>query len=162
MAALRLGPHQKGVLKWLSLLCKVGGNALAGRALRQLSVKARALGKMQGSLAQLFFPFVERGWFAAQVPKNDGTVLVKWFLQMSKMRAGSLVVKDASKRRVTSAPVKSQWCKRLALGARKRVGDLAKQDEAAVAIEQMPALMEMFEGDWEKVMKDKRQTHDQV
>ena len=89
MAALRLGPHQKGVLKWLSLLCKVGGNALAGRALRQLSVKARALGKMRGSLVQLLFHFVGRGRFAARVPKNDGTV-VKWFLQVSKMRAGSL------------------------------------------------------------------------
>ena len=43
----------------------------------------------------------------------------------------------------------------------KRMGDSVKQDEA-ISIEQMLALMEMFERDYEKVMKDKHRSNDQV
>jgi hypothetical protein len=43
----------------------------------------------------------------------------------------------------------------------KRMGDKVKQDEA-ISIEQMLALMDVFERDWEKIMKDKHRTGDQV
>jgi hypothetical protein len=73
----------------------------------------------------------------------------------------TVMIKDMSKSYVTSNPVKSQWYERFMSGMHKRMGDSVKQDEA-IGIEQMLALMEIFERDWKKVMKDKRRTQDQV
>jgi hypothetical protein len=71
------------------------------------------------------------------------------------------MVKDMSKSYVTSNPVKSQWHERFMSGTHKRMGDLVKQDEA-ISVEQMLALMEMFERDCDKVMKDKHRVDNQV
>jgi hypothetical protein len=43
----------------------------------------------------------------------------------------------------------------------KRMGDSAKQDEA-ISVEQMTALMEVFERDWRKVVGEPRRSHAQV
>jgi hypothetical protein len=41
------------------------------------------------------------------------------------------------------------------------MGNLVKQDKA-ISIEQMLALMELFESDWRKVMADRYRTYGQV
>jgi hypothetical protein len=66
----------------------------------------------------------------------------------------TVMVRDMMKSYVTNNPVKSQWYERFMLGMHKRMGDKVKQDEA-ISIEQMLALMDVFERDWEKIMKDK-------
>jgi hypothetical protein len=73
----------------------------------------------------------------------------------------TVMVRDMLKSYVTSNPIKSQWYERFLLGMHKRMGDKVKQDEA-ISIEQMVALMDVFERDWEKVMKDKHRTDNQV
>ena len=73
----------------------------------------------------------------------------------------TVMVRDMLKSYVTNNPVKSQWYERFMLGMHKRMGDSVKQDEA-ISIEQMLALMEVFERDWQKVTKDKRSTLNQV
>jgi hypothetical protein len=71
------------------------------------------------------------------------------------------MVRDMLKSCVTNNPVKSQWHERFLLGMHKRMGDKVKQDEA-ISIDQMVALMGVFERDWENVMKDTRRTSNQV
>jgi hypothetical protein len=73
----------------------------------------------------------------------------------------TVMVKEMQKSYVTANPVKSQWYERFLLGMHKRMGDSVKQDEA-ISIEQMLALMEMFERDWQKVMADRNRTAGQV
>jgi hypothetical protein len=73
----------------------------------------------------------------------------------------TVMVRDMLKSYVTSNPVKSQWYERFLLGMHKRMGDEVKQDEA-ISIEQMVVLMDVFERDWEKVMKDKQRAGNQV
>jgi hypothetical protein len=43
----------------------------------------------------------------------------------------------------------------------KRMGDKVKQDEA-ISIEQMLGLMKVFEQDWEKLMRNRNPTHNQI
>jgi hypothetical protein len=73
----------------------------------------------------------------------------------------TVMVREITKSYVTSNPVKSQWYKRFLKGMHKRMGDSVKQDEA-ISIEQMLALMEMFEKDWRKVVRNPRRTHPQL
>jgi hypothetical protein len=62
---------------------------------------------------------------------------------------------------VTSNPVKSQWYERFLAGMHKRMGDSTQQDEA-ISIEQMIGLMEVFEEDWKKLMKNHHGTAGQI
>jgi hypothetical protein len=73
----------------------------------------------------------------------------------------TVMVRDMMKSYVTCNPVKSQWYERFMKGMHKRMGDSVKQDEA-ISIEQMLALMAMFEKDWEKVIRDPRRTPSRV
>jgi hypothetical protein len=59
----------------------------------------------------------------------------------------TVMVWDMMKSYITCNPVKLQWYKQFIEGMHKRMGDSVKQDEA-ISIEQMLALMEMFEKDW--------------
>jgi hypothetical protein len=71
------------------------------------------------------------------------------------------MVLEMMKSYVTSNPIKSQWYKCFLNGMHKRMGDSVKQD-AAVSIEQMVALMDKFEEDWNRVMKEKTRRLAQV
>jgi hypothetical protein len=73
----------------------------------------------------------------------------------------TVMVKDKLKSYVTTNPVKSQWYERFLSGMHKRMGDNVKQDEA-ISIEQMLALMEMFENDWRKLGRDKHKAPGKV
>ena len=45
-------------------------------------------------------------------------------------------------------------------GMQKKIGDMEKQDKATTIEQKLSLMMERFERYWEKVMKDKHQTHD--
>jgi hypothetical protein len=73
----------------------------------------------------------------------------------------TVMVRDMMKSYVTTNPVKSQWYERFLNGMHKRMGDCVKQDEA-ISIEQMVALMEVFEDDWKELMRNRRRTSSQT
>jgi hypothetical protein len=73
----------------------------------------------------------------------------------------TVMVKDMMKSYVTANPVKSQWYERFLDGMHKRMGDCVVQDEA-ISIEQMVALMDVFEEDYKRVMRDINRTPNQV
>jgi hypothetical protein len=73
----------------------------------------------------------------------------------------TVMVKEMTKSYVTTNPVKSQWYQRFLTGMHKRMGDQTKQDEA-ISIEQMNALMDLFEKDWQELIRNQRRTPNQT
>jgi hypothetical protein len=73
----------------------------------------------------------------------------------------TVMIRDMTKSYVTTNPVKSQWYERFLKGMHKRMGDCVKQDEA-ISIEQMIALLEVFEEDWTNLRGNKWRTANQT
>jgi hypothetical protein len=78
-----------------------------------------------------------------------------------KSKEETVMIKDMMKSYVTTNPVKSQWYERFLAGMHKRMGDQMKQDEA-ISIEQMVELMNMFEKDWNKLLRNLQRSPNQV
>jgi hypothetical protein len=69
----------------------------------------------------------------------------------------TVMAKDVMKSCLTANPVKLQWHERFLDGMHKQMGDCVVQDEG-VSIEQMVALMNVFEEDYKRVMRDINRT----
>jgi hypothetical protein len=78
-----------------------------------------------------------------------------------KSKEETVMIKDMMKSYVTTNPVKSQWYERFLAGMHKQMGDQTKQDEA-ISIEQMIELMNMFEKDWNKLLRNSQRSPNQV
>jgi hypothetical protein len=93
--------------------------------------------------------------------KNATTALgALWGVSVNS-KEESVMVREMLKSYVTSNPVKSQWYEHFLAGMHKRMGNSTQQDEA-ISIEQMLGLMEVFEEDWQKLMKNHHRTSGQV
>jgi hypothetical protein len=73
----------------------------------------------------------------------------------------TVIVKDMMKSYVTANPVKSQWHEQFLDGRHEQMGDCVVQDEA-ILIEQMVALMDVFEENYKQGMRDSNWTPNQV
>jgi hypothetical protein len=80
---------------------------------------------------------------------------------MVQSKEETVMVKDMMKSYVTTNPVKSQWHEQFLDGMHKQMGDCVVQDEA-ISIEQMVALMDVFEEDHKQAMRDINRPPNQV
>jgi hypothetical protein len=93
--------------------------------------------------------------------KNVTTALGALWEVSVESKDQTIMIRDRTKSYVTNNPVKSQWYEKFLSGMHKRMGDSVKQDEA-ISVEQMIALMEMFERDWGVLLKNGERTNNQV
>jgi hypothetical protein len=86
-----------------------------------------------------------------------------WEVSVQSKEETVSMVLEMKKSCVASNPItKSQWYKRFLNGMHKIIGGSVKQAEVSMSIEQMIALMEEFEEDWNRVMKEKTRRLAQV